>query len=133
MQEPGTSRPVPDQEALEALLARARASHARADELQRTAALTISISEQLRGAQPVVPGPPARFSRTTLTTSRYARLLARLASMPAIEQAKGILVELRGCTPDEAFDLLRQASQRSNKPVRQLAESIIAEVTKPGA
>ena len=29
-----------------------------------------------------------------------------------IEQAKGILIAQTGCEPDEAFDMLRQASQR---------------------
>ena len=43
---------------------------------------------------------------------------ARLDTMPVIEQAKGILMAQRGCGPEEAFDLLRQASQRFNVPVR---------------
>jgi AmiR/NasT family two-component response regulator len=36
--------------------------------------------------------------------------------MPVIEQAKGILIAQTGCTPEEAFDMLRRASQRSNVP-----------------
>jgi AmiR/NasT family two-component response regulator len=31
----------------------------------------------------------------------------------------------QGCTADEAFDLLRRASQRSNVPVRVLSEQIV--------
>jgi GAF domain-containing protein len=38
-----------------------------------------------------------------------------------IEQAKGILMAQHGCDPDEAFDLLRRASQRFNVRVRVLA------------
>jgi len=45
--------------------------------------------------------------------------------MPVIEQAKGILMAQRQCGPDEAFDLLRQASQRSNVPVRELAARLV--------
>ena len=54
-----------------------------------------------------------------LAASHLARLHAQLASMPVIEQAKGILICQQGCTPDEAFDLLRRESQRSNVPVQR--------------
>ena len=46
---------------------------------------------------------------------------ARLGATPVIEQAKGILMAQHGCGPEEAFDLLRRASQRFNVPVRVLA------------
>lgn len=55
----------------------------------------------------------------------FARIYARSLSMPVIEQAKGILMAQRQCGPDEAFDLLRQASQRSNVPVRELAARLV--------
>jgi hypothetical protein len=45
--------------------------------------------------------------------------------MPVIEQAKGIVMAREGCGPEEAFDLLRRASQRSNVPVRELAARIV--------
>ena len=60
-----------------------------------------------------------------LNVSPLARLHARAATMPVIEQAKGILMARQGCGEDEAFDLLRRASQRSNMPVRVLAEQIV--------
>src|SRR5262249_5485289 len=62
-----------------------------------------------------------RSQRAVLHDSAYARLEARLASQPVIEQAKGIVMAQTGCSPEEAFDLLRKASQRSNIPVRELA------------
>jgi hypothetical protein len=52
--------------------------------------------------------------------------------MPVIEQAKGILMAQRGCGPDEAFDLLRRASQRFNVPVRVLAARLAHGVHRPG-
>jgi AmiR/NasT family two-component response regulator len=55
-----------------------------------------------------------------------ARLQAQLATLPAIEQAKGVIMAQAGCSPEEAFDLLRRASQRSNIPVRELALAIVA-------
>jgi AmiR/NasT family two-component response regulator len=45
--------------------------------------------------------------------------------MPVIEQAKGILMAQSGCSADQAFDMLRRASQRSNVPIRELAPKII--------
>ena len=55
----------------------------------------------------------------------FARLQSRLATMPVIEQAKGIVMAQQGCRPEEAFDLLRRASQRSNVKVHVLAEQIV--------
>src|SRR5215472_2411929 len=57
---------------------------------------------------------------------------AQLDTMPVIEQAKGILMAQQGCGPDEAFDLLRQASQRFNVPVRVLAARLVRGVQPPG-
>jgi hypothetical protein len=49
-----------------------------------------------------------------------------------IEQAKGILMAQHGCGPEEAFDLLRRASQRFNVPVRVLAARLVHRVQRPG-
>jgi len=68
-----------------------------------------------------------------LRYSEFARLQARLKSMPVIEQAKGILMAQQGCGPDEAFDLLRRASQRANVKVRVLAAQIIARLAAAGS
>jgi hypothetical protein len=67
-----------------------------------------------------------RDSRTVLHQSAYARLLARFESQPVIEQAKGILMAESHCSPDEAFEMLRRASQRQNIRVRDLAAQIVA-------
>jgi hypothetical protein len=64
--------------------------------------------------------------RDLLQQSEYARLLARLESMPVIEQAKGILMAQSRSGDAQAFDLLRRASQRANVPVRDLAAQIVA-------
>jgi hypothetical protein len=61
-----------------------------------------------------------------LRYSAYARLQARLASMPVIEQAKGILMAQYGWREDQAFEALRRVSQRENVKVRDLAASIVA-------
>jgi len=66
-----------------------------------------------------------RSQREQLHESAYARLRAKLETMPVIEQAKGILIAQTGCTPEEAFDMLRRASQRSNVRVSELAAGIV--------
>ncbi|MDA8286596.1 MAG: ANTAR domain-containing protein [Actinomycetota bacterium] len=71
-----------------------------------------------------------RTQRELLHDSVVARLEARLASQPVIEQAKGVIMCRSGCSADEAFDILRRASQRSNVPVRELAEQILSSVSR---
>jgi hypothetical protein len=73
-----------------------------------------------------------RPKRQQLHESAYARLLARLDSLPVIEQAKGILMAESGCDPDEAFDMLRLASQRTNVKVRDLASGIVERAVQRG-
>ena len=69
-----------------------------------------------------------RSQRQILHDSAFARLAARMTSMPTIEQAKGILMAEQRCGPDEAFDLLRRASQRANIKVSVLAAQIVEQI-----
>ena len=73
-----------------------------------------------------------RTGRAVLHDSAYARLQARLASLPVIEQAKGIIMAQTGCGPDEAFELLRKASQRGNVPIRELSAGIVRQAAGRG-
>lgn len=70
-----------------------------------------------------------RSDRELLQDVAYARLLAKLETLPVIEQAKGILMAQSNCTADEAFAMLRAASQRSNVKVRDLAQEIVGRVS----
>jgi len=49
-----------------------------------------------------------------------------MRSRAVIEQAKGLLMAAQGCTPDQAFELLVKASQRSNRKLRELAAEMVA-------
>jgi len=69
--------------------------------------------------------------RQKLHDSAFARLQARLDTMPVIEQAKGILMAQYRCGPEEAFDLLRRASQRANVKVSVLAEQMVEQMASP--
>ena len=77
------------------------------------------------GDQARAPGTIPPRERETLRRSELARMRAQLATMPVIEQAKGIIIAQGGCGEAEAFDYLRQASQRMNQPVRDLAAQIV--------
>lgn len=51
-----------------------------------------------------------------------------LASRAAIEQAKGVVMAIRRCSPDEAWQTLRRASQEFNVKVRELAVALVEHV-----
>ena len=68
--------------------------------------------------------------RDAMQYSAHARLQARLASMPVIEQAKGVIMAQFGWTAEQAFDALRKASQQSNIRVRDLAGTIVARTAR---
>ena len=97
----------------------------RAREAQEAAAALAQATRARRQAAQAARRADASRAEL-LRQSHTARLLARLETMPVIEQAKGILIAHSGCTPDAAFDMLRQASQRSNVPVREIAARIVA-------
>jgi GAF domain-containing protein len=54
-----------------------------------------------------------------------AQLHLALESRDLIGQAKGMLMERRGCSADEAFDVLRHLSQRENKKLTLVAREIV--------
>ena len=53
------------------------------------------------------------------------QLREALASRDVIGQAKGILMAREACTPDEAFDILRRGSQRTNHKLRDVAQHLV--------
>jgi hypothetical protein len=77
----------------------------------------------------------AGSDKDLLRYSAYARSQAKLASLPVIEQAKGVIMAQCGWPEDQAFDALRKASQRENIKVRDLAALIVAKTasSEPGA
>ncbi len=68
-------------------------------------------------------------TRCTTWCNTPSRLVAREAEFYAGHRAgKGIFRAQQRCGPDEAFDLLRRASQRANVKVRVLTEQVVAHV-----
>lgn len=54
-----------------------------------------------------------------------------MESRAVIEQAKGVLMRERRCTEPEAFDALVQLSQTSNRKLRDVAQALVDELTRP--
>jgi AmiR/NasT family two-component response regulator len=53
-----------------------------------------------------------------------------------IEQAKGIIMGDRRCTPDQAFAILTKLSQDSNRKLRDVATALVEKAyrrSRPGA
>lgn len=53
-------------------------------------------------------------------------LAAAIASRATIEQAKGVIMATTGCSPEEAFNLLREQSQSENRKLRDIAAEVVA-------
>ena len=52
-------------------------------------------------------------------------LREKIVSLPSIEQAKGILISREGYSDEEAFEVLRTASMRENRKLRDIAADLV--------
>jgi hypothetical protein len=62
---------------------------------------------------------------------RVTNLRAGLISREVIGQAQGILMEREQITSDQAFDILRRASQRLNIKLREVAQNLVDSRVRP--
>jgi GAF domain-containing protein len=77
----------------------------------------------------VVLANAALYERTVRSAEQMQHALK---SRGVIEQAKGIVMRDNRVSADEAFDMLTQASNRSNRKLREIAQAIV-EATARGA
>src|ERR687893_1610259 len=75
---------------------------------------------------PAIATARARHEELSALREEADSLAEALAARKAIERAKGILMEREGLTEKEAFARLRKASQISGRPLRVVAEALIA-------
>ena len=66
-----------------------------------------------------------RASTAELLQQRIGQLQHALTSRIAIEQAKGVLAERHGITPDRAFDALRRNARNSGRRIHEVADSVL--------
>jgi two-component system, response regulator PdtaR len=75
---------------------------------------------------PAIRTACARHEELTALREQADSLAEALAARKAIERAKGLLMEREGLTEQDAFARLRKASQVSGRPMRVVAEALIA-------
>jgi two-component system, response regulator PdtaR len=75
---------------------------------------------------PAIQTARARHEELNALREEADSLAEALAARKAIERAKGLLMEKDGLTEDEAFARLRKASQVSGRPLKVVAEALIA-------
>jgi response regulator NasT len=75
---------------------------------------------------PAIKTAQARHAELVELRLETLGLREALAARKAIERAKGILMAKEGLTEAEAFERLRNASQRSGRPMKLIAEALEA-------
>ena len=75
---------------------------------------------------PAIATARARYEELVAVRAEAASLADALAARKAIERAKGLLMEREGLSEQDAFARLRKASQISGKPLKVVAEALIA-------
>jgi AmiR/NasT family two-component response regulator len=75
---------------------------------------------------PAIAAAKARHAELQEVRGQAESLSEALAARKVIEQAKGILMEAEGLTEAVAFARLRKASQATGRPLRVIAEAVIA-------
>lgn len=63
--------------------------------------------------------------------AQVADLQRALTSRVPIEQAKGILAERRGCSVDEAFELMRSSARRASRRLHDVAREVVQGTAGP--
>ena len=75
---------------------------------------------------PAIQTARARHEELAALREEAESLSEALAARKAIERAKGLLMEKEGLTEEEAFARLRKASQLSGRPLKVVAEAVVA-------
>jgi AmiR/NasT family two-component response regulator len=75
---------------------------------------------------PAIRTATARHEELQALREEAESLAEALAARKAIERAKGLLMAKEGLTEEEAFARLRKASQISGRPLRVIAEAVVA-------
>ena len=75
---------------------------------------------------PAIQSARARHEELQALREEAESLAEALASRKAIERAKGLLMEKEGLTEADAFARLRKASQASGRPLKVIADAVVA-------
>jgi two-component system, response regulator PdtaR len=75
---------------------------------------------------PAIRTARARYEELAALREEAESLAEALSARKAIERAKGLLMKREGLTEQDAFARLRKASQISGRPLKVVAEALIA-------
>jgi AmiR/NasT family two-component response regulator len=75
---------------------------------------------------PAIQAARARHEELQELREEAQSLAEALATRKVVERAKGLLMDREGLTEEEAFARLRRASQVSGRPLKVVAEALIA-------
>jgi anti-anti-sigma regulatory factor len=96
----------------------------------------LDTADPLRDTTPDGPEPSAvaleRAEALHLLREEVEQLRHAMASRPVIDQARGVLMAAHACTSEEAWHVLREASQLSNTKLRTVAAAVTASVETDG-
>jgi len=81
---------------------------------------------------PAIHAARARHDELQALRAEAESLSEALAARKVIERAKGLLMEKESLTEDEAFARLRRASQASQRPLKVIAEAVVATLGAEG-
>ncbi|MFD0314839.1 ANTAR domain-containing response regulator [Streptomyces flavalbus] len=99
--------------------------------------LTRPAPQEPTAPEPCAPAPmPSavaleRAEQLHSLREEIEQLRFAIASRPVIDQARGILMATHACTSDQAWDILREASQLSNTKLRTVAATVTASTEHP--
>ena len=75
---------------------------------------------------PAIGAARARYEELAALREEAESLSEALAARKSIERAKGLLMAKEGLSEQEAFERLRRASQLAGRPLKVVAEALIA-------
>jgi two-component system, response regulator PdtaR len=75
---------------------------------------------------PAIQTARARHEELAALREEAESLAEALAARKVIERAKGLLMEKEGLSEQDAFTRLRKASQASGRPLKVIAEAVVA-------
>jgi AmiR/NasT family two-component response regulator len=79
---------------------------------------------------PAIKAARARHAELAALREEAESLAEALATRKVVERAKGLLMEREGLSEEDAFARLRRASQVSGRPMKVVAEALIATFAK---
>ena len=88
------------------------------------------VGESLAQQASIVIANAIAFASTATTNMQLGEALV---TRDLIGQAKGILMERESCSSEHAFDILRRASQHTNRKLRDVAKDLIDTVEQRGS